>query len=106
MKIAATLSFLVLLPTIGAQCDFCPNGMTAGNDTVVPDANDLRCGDLLQISLRPNVDAQTCTSLQKAHFWCCPADLDDGCEFCPTGVENVNTIVADGGTTCSDYGVS
>eukprot|EP00980_Cylindrotheca_fusiformis_P020965 scaffold7978_cov124-Cylindrotheca_fusiformis.AAC.2 len=107
MKIAATISFLALLPTIGAQCDFCPSGMTAGNETVVPDTGNLTCGDLVESAMlvsTSQVDADACSDLQQAHFWCCPADA--GCEFCPTGIENEDVIVAGVNTTCSDYAIS
>jgi hypothetical protein len=104
MKITATLSFLALLPTIGAQCDFCPSGITEGDATVVPFTNGTTCEQIAMAALTPDLDTSSCASFKTGgHRVCCPADVGPGCDFCPTGVENEDLEDEDG-TTCGDFG--
>jgi hypothetical protein len=106
MKITATLSFLALLPTIGAQCDICPSGITEGDAKVIPFTNGTTCEQIaFAASLMVDVDTLNCGFLQTAsHPVCCPADVGPGCDFCPTGVENEDLEVDEDGTTCGDVG--
>jgi hypothetical protein len=110
MKITPTLSFLALLPTIGAQCDFCPSGITGGNDTDVPYTFDFTCEDLATYAMteRENISPGECGQMKTGgHPVCCPADVGPGCDFCPTGVEKEDLEVFEHGifegeNTCGD----
>jgi hypothetical protein len=105
MKITATLSFLALLPTIGAQCDFCPSGITGGNDTIVPFSNGTTCEQVAMYAMTENATAECGDIKTGGHPVCCPADVGPGCDFCPTGVEKEDLEVDEEGTTCGDLGI-
>jgi hypothetical protein len=105
MKISVTLSFLALLPTIGAQCDYCPSGITGGNATVVPDADGATCEGLAFYAMT-NISTIECGQMKTgAQPICCPADVGPGCDFCPTGVENDVIVDESDGTTCGLLGL-
>jgi hypothetical protein len=106
MKITATLSFLALLPTIGAQCEFCPSGISEGNATVLPETNGTTCGEFALFATIPNITTEFCGEIKTGgHLFCCPTDVGPGCDFCATGVEEAEFVLTDDGTTCGDLGV-
>lgn len=103
MKLTATFSFLALLPSIGAQCDICPSGVTGGNDTIIPESNGTTCEQVaLYAALNPNITVDECAEVKTGtHYLCCPEDVGPGCDFCATGIEDEELVFEDG-TACAE----
>jgi hypothetical protein len=52
------------------------------------------------------LDEVSCTGYKITEATCCPGSADNTtfiCDYCSGGIENPNTELFTGGTTCADY---